>query len=162
MPPPRGARPMNREDFKKNPISKGLVKKLMSYTTGKYKALQDVADVLLSEKKAERMADEEKRTNYAKLIQNRNQKKENLQNLDNEYNELINYANEHRDEYDQLQEGHTADEVTQAQITKLNEALKAYYNAEKKYVQDANSLVADLEINVLYPKIAKEKIKLKN
>ena len=39
MPPPRGARPMNREDFKKNPISKGLVKKLMSYTTGKYKAL---------------------------------------------------------------------------------------------------------------------------
>ena len=121
---------------------------------GKYKALQDVADVLLSEKKAERMADEEKRTNYAKLIQNRNQKKENLQNLDNEYNELINYANEHRDEYDQLQEGHTADEVTQAQITKLNDALKSYYNAEKKYVQDANSLVADLEINVLYPKIA--------
>ena len=49
---------------------------------------------------------------------------------------------------------HTADEVTQAQITKLNDALKAYYNAEKKYVQDANSLVADLEINVLYPKIA--------
>ena len=121
---------------------------------GKYKALQDVADVLLSEKKAERMADEEKRTNYAKLIQNRNQKKENLQNLDNEYNELINYANEHRDEYDQLQEGHTADEVTQAQITKLNDSLKSYYNAEKKYVQDANSLVADLEINVLYPKIA--------
>ena len=39
MPPPRGARPMNREDFRKNPISKGLVKKLMSYTTGKYKAL---------------------------------------------------------------------------------------------------------------------------
>ena len=121
---------------------------------GKYKALQDVADVLLSEKKAERMADEEKRTTYAKLIQDRNQKKEDFQNLDIEYNELINYANEHRDEYDQLQEGHTADEVTQAQITKLNDALKAYYNAEKKYVQDANSLVADLEVNVLYPKIA--------
>ena len=121
---------------------------------GKYKALQDVSDVLLSEKKAERMADEEKRTTYAKLIQDRNQKKEDQQRLENEYNELINYANEHRDEYDQLQEGHTADEVTQAQIAKLNDALKAYYNAEKKYVQDANSLVADLEINVLYPKIA--------
>lgn len=121
---------------------------------GKYKALQDVADVLLSEKTAERMADEDKRKAYAKLIQDRNQKKEYLQGLDNEYNELINYVNEHRDEYDQLQEGHTADEVTQAQITKLNDALKTYYNAEKKYVQDTNSLVADLEVNVLYPKIA--------
>ena len=39
MPPPRGARPMNREDFKKNPISKGLVKRLLSYLTGKYKVL---------------------------------------------------------------------------------------------------------------------------
>ena len=121
---------------------------------GKYKALQEIADVLLSEKKAERMADEEKRKKYAQLIQDRNKKKEELQNLDTEYNELINYANEHRDEYDQLQEGHTADEVTQSQITKLNDALKTYSSAEKKYVQDANSLVADLEVNVLYPKIA--------
>ena len=121
---------------------------------GKYKALQDVSEALLSEKKADRMADEEKRKTYARLIQDRNRKKEEYQSLETEYNELINYANEHRDEYDQLQEGHTADEVTQSQITKLNDALKSYSSAEKKYVQDANSLVADLEVNVLYPKIA--------
>ena len=116
---------------------------------GKYKAMQDVADVLLSEKKAERMADEEKRKTYARLIQDRNRKKEDFQNIEIEYNELINYANEHHDEYDR-----SADEVTQSQITKLNDALKAYATAERKYVQDANSMVADLEINVLYPKIA--------
>ena len=121
---------------------------------GKYKALHDVSEALLSEKKADRMADEEKRKTYARLIQDRNKKKEDFQSLEIEYNELINYANEHRDEYDQLQEGHTADEVTQSQITKLNDALKSYSSAEKKYVQDANSLVADLEVNVLYPKIA--------
>ena len=121
---------------------------------GKYKAMQDVADVLLSEKKAERMADEEKRKTYARLIQDRNRKKEDFQNIEIEYNELINYANEHHDEYDQLREGRSADEVTQSQITKLNDALKAYATAERKYVQDANSMVADLEINVLYPKIA--------
>ena len=39
MPPPRGARPMNREDLKKNPISKDLIKRLLSYLTGKYKVL---------------------------------------------------------------------------------------------------------------------------
>ena len=39
MPPPRGARPMNREDLKKNPISKGLIKRLMSYVAGRYRAL---------------------------------------------------------------------------------------------------------------------------
>ena len=39
MPPPRGARPMNREDMKKNPIDKKLIKRLMSYLTGKYKVL---------------------------------------------------------------------------------------------------------------------------
>ena len=39
MPPPRGARPMNREDLKKNPINKDLIKRLMSYLTGRYKVL---------------------------------------------------------------------------------------------------------------------------
>ncbi len=39
MPPPRGGRPMNREDLKKNPISKGLLKRLLTYVTGKYKVL---------------------------------------------------------------------------------------------------------------------------
>ena len=121
---------------------------------GKYKSLQEVADGLLSEKKAERMDDEKKRNAYAQLIQDRNKKKEYFQNLDDEYNELINYANEHRDEYDQLKDGQTADDITQAQITRLNDALKSYATAEKKYVQEANSMVADLEVKVLYPKIA--------
>ena len=39
MPPPRGARPMNREDLKKNPISKDLIKRLFSYLTGRHKVL---------------------------------------------------------------------------------------------------------------------------
>ena len=47
MPPPRGARPMNREDFKKNPISKDLIKKLMSYVTGKYKALLGIVVICI-------------------------------------------------------------------------------------------------------------------
>ncbi len=35
--PPRGGRPMNREDLKKNPIDKKLIKRLLSYLTGKHK-----------------------------------------------------------------------------------------------------------------------------
>ena len=90
------------------------------------------------------MADEDKRKAYAQLIQNRNRKKEEYQSLDNEYNELINYANEHRDEYDQLQEGHTADEITQAQITKLNDAIKAQYPLIMKQQQQNDSVIKDL------------------
>ncbi len=37
--PPRGGRPMNREDLKKNPIDKKLIKRLLSYLTGKHKVL---------------------------------------------------------------------------------------------------------------------------
>lgn len=37
--PPRGGRPMNREDLKKSPISKDLIKRLLSYLTGKNKAM---------------------------------------------------------------------------------------------------------------------------
>jgi len=47
MPPPRGGRPMNREDLKKNPISKGLVKRLLSYVTGKYKLLLAIVFVCI-------------------------------------------------------------------------------------------------------------------
>ena len=47
MPPPRGARPMNREDLKKNPISKDLVKRLLSYLTGRYKVLLGIVFVCI-------------------------------------------------------------------------------------------------------------------
>jgi len=47
MPPPRGARPMNREDLKKNPISKDLIKRLLSYLTGKYKILLGVVFICI-------------------------------------------------------------------------------------------------------------------
>ncbi len=47
MPPPRGARPMNREDLKKNPISMKLVKRLLSYLTGKYKILLGIVFICI-------------------------------------------------------------------------------------------------------------------
>ncbi len=45
--PPRGGRPMNREDLKKNPISKDLIKRLLSYLTGKNKAMLGVVFICI-------------------------------------------------------------------------------------------------------------------
>ena len=121
---------------------------------GKFKALKDAAVALLEEKNTERQTDEKRRKEYAQLVQDKNIKKEAQEQLERSLRDKLNYADEHRDEYEQLRKGRTADEVTQTQIARLTDIIKTYDEAEKKYRQDADTMVKDIEVSVIYPKLA--------
>lgn len=143
------------ELLKEEQINK-LIEKNINSVMGfnKYRQLRKGAEVLLAEKKAERLENENQRKEYQRLTKEKQQKEEALQRLSDEYATDLNYANDHKNEYEELLKGRNADEVTRDKMRQLESAIEAYAKSEKDYRQEADNMVKDLETGVIFPKLA--------
>lgn len=143
------------ELVKEEAINKLIVKNINSVMGfSKYEQLQKAAQTLLDEKKAERLENENQRKDYQNLVQEKTNKERELDVLSQSYTSQLNYANDNKEQYEQLKEGKNADEVTRDKINKLEDSLKSYAHREKEYRQSADGLLKDLETSVVYPKLA--------
>ena len=120
----------------------------------KYSQMRKAADTLLSEKKAERLDNENQRKEYNKLVAQKLQLEKEVEQRKDEYAKALDYANEHKEQYDQLKEGRNADEVTRDKIKKIEQALQATMKAESEYLQNMDDMVRDIETQVILPKLA--------
>lgn len=120
----------------------------------KYAQLRKVSDTLLSEKKAERMQNDKIKEEYTNLTAAKQKFDEEIKKLNDEYGAALNYANENKEQYDQVKAGKDSDEVTREMMTKLEQAVKNTIDSEGKYSQDIDMLAKDLETKVIYPKLA--------
>lgn len=120
----------------------------------KYSQMRKTADALLSEKKAERMENENQRKAYGKLVADKQQLEKEVEKLDDEYAKALEYANEHKEQYDQLKEGRNADDVTRDKIKKVEQTIQATLKAEAEYLQNVDAMAKDIETQVIIPKLA--------
>lgn len=120
----------------------------------KYSQMRKAADALLSEKKAERMENENQRKAYGKLVADKQQLEKEVEKLDDDYAKALEYANEHKEQYDQLKEGRNADDVTRDKIKKVEQTIQATLKAEAEYLQNVDAMAKDIETQVIIPKLA--------
>jgi len=120
----------------------------------KYYQFQKATEALLAEKKAERLENDKIREEYNQLNAKKRQCEEELQKLEKQYTAAINYANDHNAEYEQLKAGRNDDEVTKDKIRQIEQQIEAFGNNEASYRKEADLLVKDLEVKVIYPKLA--------
>ena len=140
---------------KEEQINKLIMKNINSVMGfNKYAQLRKVSESLLAEKKAERMENDKIRDEYSKLTKNKQDLEEEIGKLNDEYAAALNYANDNKEQYDQVKAGKDADEVTREMMDKLEQSIKNTIEEEGKYSQDIDSLVKDLETKVIYPKLA--------
>lgn len=143
------------ELLKEEQINK-LIEKNINSVMGfnKYRQLWKGAEALLAEKKAERLENENQRKEYQRLTKDKQKKEETLQRLNDEYTAALNFANDHKNEYEELQKGRNADDLTRDKMRQLESAINSYTKSEKDYKQEADILVKDLETGVIFPKLA--------
>lgn len=120
----------------------------------KYNQLHRVADLLLGEKKAARLENENQRKEYEELRKKRAGLVEEAQKADEDYARALVYANEHKEHYERIKAGRENDDTLRDKIRQLETAVEDYYKREAAYRTDADALVRDLEKLVLYPKLA--------
>lgn len=140
---------------KEEQINKLIMKNINSVMGfNKYAQLRKVSENLLAEKKAERMENAKIREEYSALTKAKQELEEEIGRLNDEYAAALNYANDNKEQYDQVKEGKNADEITRDMMGKLEQSIKNTIEEERKYSQDIDSLAKDLETKVIYPKLA--------
>ena len=140
---------------KEEQINKLIMKNINSVMGfNKYTQLQNAASAYLDEKKAERLENENLRAEYLKLTKQKVEMERDVASLNDAYNDALNYANDHKQQYEQLKEGRNSDEVIRDKMRQIEESINSYYQKEKEYRQDAEAISKDLELRVFLPKVA--------
>ncbi len=140
---------------KEEQINKLIMKNINSVMGfNKYTQLQNAASAYLGEKKAERLQNENLRKEYLSLTKQKAEMEAEVERLNGAYNEALNYANDHKQQYEQLKEGRNSDEVIRDKMRQIEESIGNYYQKEKDYRQDAEAVSKELEWKVFMPKVA--------
>ncbi len=140
---------------KEEQINKLIMKNINSVMGfNKYTQLQNAASAYLGEKKAERLQNENLRKEYLSLTKQKAEMEAEVERLNGAYNEALNYANDHKQQYEQLKEGRNSDEVIRDKMHQIEESIGNYYQKEKDYRQDAEAVSKELEWKVFMPKVA--------
>lgn len=143
------------ELVKEEQINKLIMKNINSVMGfNKYAQLRKVSETMLAEKKAERMANDKIREEYSQLTTQKSDLEKKIEELKDEYAAAINYANEHKEQYDHLKEGKNADDITRDQMRKIEQSLENTVRQETEYRQDIDNLAKDLETKVIFLKLA--------
>ena len=140
---------------KEEQINKLIMKNINSVMGfNKYSQLEHAASMYLAEKKAERLENENLRAEYTKLTRQKAELEKELARLNDDYCEALNYANDHKQQYEQLKEGRNSDEVIRDKMRQIEDSINSYYAKEKEYRQDAEAVAKDLEWKVIMPRLA--------
>lgn len=143
------------ELVKEEQINKLIMKNINSVMGfNKYVQLRKISDAMLADKKAERLANDNIRKEYSKLMKEKQELEDDIAKLNKDYTAAINYANEYQEQYYQLKEGKNADDITRDKIKTIEQALESTIKQETEYRQDMDTLAKDLETKVVFPKLA--------
>lgn len=140
---------------KEEQINKLIMKNINSVMGfNKYTQLENAASVYLDEKKAERLENENMRKEYIHLTRQKVELEKEVAKLNDDYNAALNYANEHKQQYEQLKEGRNSDDVVRDKMRQIEESINNYAKKEKEYRQDADTISKEIELKVIMPKLA--------
>ena len=140
---------------KEEQINKLIMKNINSVMGfNKYTQLENAASVSLDEKKAERLENENMRKEYIHLTRQKVKLEKEVAQLNDDYNAALNYANEHKQQYEQLKAGRNSDDVVRDKMRQIEESINNYAKKEKEYRQDADTISKEIELKVIMPKLA--------
>ena len=143
------------ELVKEEQISKLIMKNINSVMGfNKYYQLHEAADVLLAEKKAAKLENEKQRQEYEQLGHKKQGREAELRQLREDYEKALEYSNDNRERYEQLNQGRNADDMTRDRITKQKESIRQVEKRAAEYHDSVDKVAKDLELNVLFPALA--------
>ena len=89
------------------------------------------------------MENENLRAEYLKLTKQKVEMERDVASLIDAYNQALNYANDHKLQYEQLKEGRNSDDVIRDKMHQIEENINSFYQKEKDYRQDAEAISKD-------------------
>lgn len=147
---------MKTSDLVKEESINKLIQNNINMVMGfnKYHQLQEGAEALLAEKKAERLENENQRKEYSELVKQKIEKEKEQEKAESEYTTAINFANDNKALYEQVKQGRDADDVTRDKMRQIEESIRTFNRSETDYRKSADTLARELETRVVFTKLA--------
>lgn len=143
------------ELVKEEQINRLIMKNINSVMGfSKYNQLHDASALLLAEKKAAKLENEKQRQEYEKLGHEKLGLEAQSKQLREAFESALEYSNEYREQYEQLKQGRSADEMTRERIRKQEDSIKQTEKRAIEYRDAMDKVTKDLELNVLFPALA--------
>lgn len=143
------------ELVKEEQINKLIMKNIDSVMGfKKYGEMRRISEVLLAEKKAEKLENENQRQEYEKLQRDKKADEDEVKRMQEEYNAALYFSNENKEQYEMVKSGKNTDDVTRGKIEQIERSLDEFEKNEEKFRTDMDSLVKEMETRILYAKLA--------
>lgn len=143
------------ELVKEEQINKLIMKNIDSVMGfKKYGEMRRIAEVMLGEKKAEKLENENQRKEYEQLQREKKTMEEELKKKQEEYNSAVYFSTENKEQYDLIKSGKNSDDLTRSRIEQMENGLKDFEKNEEKYRAEMEALVKEMETRILYAKLA--------
>ena len=135
-----------------NGLIENNIKMVMGFD--KYEQFETVATNMLNAEKEAKLENEKLREEFSKTQIARKSKEKELEKLREDYNNALLYDTNNNDQYERLKEGRNNDELTRDKIASIEKRIKAVNKSVEDYRNSMDTLVKDLETEVLMPKVA--------
>lgn len=143
------------ELVKEEQINKLIMKNIDSVMGfKKYGEMRRISEMLLTEKKTEKLENENQRKEYEKLQKQKKDAEEELKRMQDEYNATLYFSTENKEQYESMKLGRNTDDVTRNRIEQIENGLKDFGKNEEKYRSDMDALMKEMETRILYAKLA--------
>lgn len=140
---------------KEEQINKLIMKNINSVMGfNKYSMLHDSAENLLAEKKAAKLENEKQRQDFEKLGHTKQSKEAELKQAREDYDKALQFSNDNKERYEISKQGRDTDDLTRDRIRKQEEGIKAVEKRTVDFRQSMDTVMKDLELNVLFPTLA--------
>jgi len=136
-----------------NHVIKENIENVMGFN--KYLQLSRVCEHLQQEYAERRLKQENDQREYRALVDDNEQKKQQLERLKTERDKCLLYSANNSQMYNQLKNGKQEEETLRSKIRVTQQKIQETEDRSKQYLKDLEALVETLEINVFLPHLAK-------
>ena len=134
-----------------NRVIKENIENVMGFN--KYLHMAKSAESLFQQYTAQKLQIENEKQEYLQLVDQKKRQEEIIHQYKNQHQDALQYSVSNKELYDNLKNGLNQDATIKSKIDQTKNQIESIYDKEKRYHNDLNDFVKDMEINVCLPNL---------
>jgi len=135
-----------------NRVIKENIENVMGFN--KYIQMAKSSETLFQSQTAQRIQVENEKQEYLTLLEEKNKKDNRFSELQNQYQDALQYSITNKELYDDIKNGLNSDSTIKNKIEQLQNQIENIFKKETQFREQLNEFIKEIELNIFLPKTA--------
>jgi len=135
-----------------NRVIKENIENVMGFN--KYIQMAKSSETLFQSQTAQRIQVENEKQEYLTLLEEKNKKDNRFSELQNQYQDALQYSITNKELYDDIKNGLNSDSTIKNKIEQLQNQVENIFKKETQFREQLNEFIKEIELNIFLPKTA--------